>query len=88
MTETKRKVRNAVVAFIGIFVILAAVIGFVDHQKGIEEKTKWATLQTLVEMDSEINGDVVKITYEYDPQEESWSENLEYSDGSHGWVIL
>ena len=89
MTETRKKVRNAVIAFIGIFVILAAVIGYAEHADGIELKTKGMALTTLEGVGSEFNdSDVVKISYEYDAQADAWREVIERSDGTYDGYVF
>ena len=83
------KIRNAVIAFIGIFVILAAVIGYVDHAEAISKKTKEVALHTLVDVDENLNdNDVVKISYEYDPQADAWREVVEHSDGTYDGEVF
>ena len=89
MTGTMKKVRNAVVAFIGIFVILAGVIAYVNHAEAIDKKSKEVALSTLQELDSEFTDEnVVKVSYEYEYQNDTWYEVIEYSDGTNSWVVL
>ena len=83
------KIKNAVIAFLGIFVILFGVIAYVDHVDGLEKKSKEVALATLEELDGEFTDEnVTGIQYKYEPKTGLWYEVYEYADGHMEWNVF